>query len=89
MSRIRLVLLLAAACIAMGSCASPTSRGGSTSSSSSTVNLSGYPQEFKQGYSDGCASVQGPRARDENRFKSDPQYAQGWRDGYDICRRKP
>ena len=52
------------------------------------VNLSGYPPAFRAGYADGCASVDAARKRDEPRFKSDAEYAQGWRDGYDICRRR-
>ena len=52
------------------------------------INLSGYPPEFRQGYADGCASVNAARQRDEARFKSDANYALGWRDGYDICRRR-
>ena len=52
------------------------------------VNLSGFPPEFRAGYSDGCASVNAARRRDEPRYKTDAQYAQGWRDGYDICRRR-
>ena len=52
------------------------------------INLSGFPQAFKDGYADGCASVRGPMKRDSARFKSDPQYARGWRDGSDICRRR-
>jgi len=55
---------------------------------SPNVNLSGYPPEFRHGYADGCASVNAARKRDEARFKSDANYAQGWRDGYDICRRR-
>lgn len=50
------------------------------------VNLSGYSPEFKQGYADGCASVGAARQRDAARFKSDSNYAQGWRDGYSICK---
>jgi len=51
------------------------------------VNLSGYPLEFRQGYADGCASAKpnAARMRDEARFKSDANYAQGWRDGNDMC----
>jgi hypothetical protein len=51
------------------------------------VNLSGYPLEFRQGYTDGCASAKPnvARKRDDTRFKTDANYAQGWRDGYDIC----
>jgi hypothetical protein len=52
------------------------------------VNLSGYPPEFRQGYADGCSSAGGSRTRNEERFKSDPQYAAGWRDGNDICRKR-
>jgi hypothetical protein len=50
------------------------------------VNLSGYPPGFQAGYADGCASVRSARKRDEGRFKNDALYAQGWRDGYDICK---
>lgn len=51
------------------------------------INLSGFPQAFKDGYADGCTSARGSMTRDGARFKADPQYAQGWRDGLDICRR--
>lgn len=52
------------------------------------VNLAGYPPGFRAGYTDGCASVNAARQRDENRFKNDNDYAQGWRDGNDICKRR-
>jgi hypothetical protein len=53
------------------------------------VNLSGYPLEFRQGHADGCASARsGSIRRDEARFKSEPQYSQGWQDGYAICGRR-
>jgi hypothetical protein len=51
------------------------------------VNLSGFSPAFRAGYADGCNSVKGPLKRNETRFKSDADYAQGWRDGHDICRR--
>jgi hypothetical protein len=51
------------------------------------VNLAGYPPAFRSGYADGCGSVHSSaRMRDEPRFKTDAMYAQGWRDGYDICK---
>jgi hypothetical protein len=55
-----------------------------------SVNLSGYPPEFRAGYLDGCESSKrtGARIRDETRFKRDPQYASGWRDGFDICSKR-
>ena len=69
-----------ALCIALAACASP--------SPNPEVNLSGYPPEFKQGYADGCASARGRQKRNDARFRSDYQYAQGWRDGFDICRKR-
>lgn len=52
------------------------------------VNLSGYPLEFRQGYADGCNSAKGALVRNELRMKGDIQYAAGWRDGNDICRKR-
>ena len=52
------------------------------------VNLAGYSPAFRVGYADGCGSVDAARKRDEPRFKADTDYAQGWRDGFDICRRR-
>jgi hypothetical protein len=57
-------------------------------SAGANANLSGFPPEFRQGYADGCASAKGPRVRDEARNREQPQYASGWRDGFDICRRR-
>ena len=52
----------------------------------SRINLSGFPLAFRDGHADGCASVNAVRKRDEARFKSDANYAMGWRDGYSICK---
>jgi hypothetical protein len=54
------------------------------------VNLAGYPPAFRAGYADGCESSKRStgQVRDETRFKQEPQYASGWRDGLDICGRK-
>jgi hypothetical protein len=77
-----LVLAICATAVLPGCAAGPTQ--------GSNVNLSGFPPQFREGYADGCASARGPRKRDEARFKSgaDPQYASGWRDGFDICSRR-
>lgn len=73
-------LLIAAALIC--ACAPPKK--------DANVNLAGYPPAFRAGYLDGCESSKrtGGQTRDEDRFKHDPQYASGWRDGYDICGRR-
>jgi hypothetical protein len=46
-------------------------------------NLTGYSAEFKQGYTDACAT---PRRRNEARFKSGGDYSMGWNDGRSICK---
>jgi hypothetical protein len=72
--------------LAMASCTTTADR--PARPSGPDVNLSGFPPDFRQGYSDGCASARGSRVRNEQRFKDDPQYASGWRDGFDICGKK-
>ena len=52
------------------------------------VNLAGYPPVFREGYVDGCNNATRPGQKNEERFKREPQYAAGWRDGYDICSKK-
>lgn len=51
------------------------------------VNLAGYPPEFRAGYLDGCETARHPSTerKDLPRMKSEPTYAAGWRDGFDIC----
>lgn len=68
---------------ALAGCAAPAT------SEKPGVNLSGFPPEFREGYSDGCNSARSLVTRkDDKRMKSDPQYAAGWRDGYDMCKVK-
>ena len=78
--------ILAAALLAVA-CA-PAPRPGTPASAGASANLSGFPPEFRQGYADGCASARGGRVRDEKRFAGEPQYASGWRDGFDVCGRR-
>ena len=63
-----------------GKSAAPTP---STRSATPGYNLSGYPEGFKQGYADACAS---PRRRNSDRYKSDNDYSMGWNDGQSVCR---
>lgn len=60
----------------------------STGKEDNKVNLEGYPPAFRAGYIDGCNSARrlAGTVRDEHRFRTDPMYATGWRDGLDICR---
>jgi len=57
-------------------------------SSPPQVNLSGYSPAFKQGYSDGCASVRASLRRDEQRYRGDSDYMIGWNDGHSMCQRR-
>ncbi len=76
----KLSLLLAAALV--GACAAQEKE--------PNVNLGGYPPEFRAGYLDGCESAKraAGQKKDEQRLKREPQYASGWRDGFDICSKK-
>ena len=53
-----------------------------------TINLSGFPLPYRQGYADGCASTSGSERKDAARFAADPNYRTGWQDGLALCRKK-
>jgi hypothetical protein len=50
----------------------------------SSVNLSGFPPEFRRGFTDGCAAVRANAAA--QRPKGEAQYVAGWQDGFDYCK---
>jgi hypothetical protein len=54
------------------------------SSVTSSVNLSGFPPEFRRGFTEGCSAARSvfPTARP----KAEGQYAAGWQDGFDYCK---
>lgn len=74
----RLVLIVAAALFVAAGCAAPPT--GQT-----------RPPAYADGFRDGCESgrasqdVTGRARKDEVRFGSDPQYAQGWSDAFRKC----
>ena len=74
---------LVAATALLGACA--------TAKPPPKVNLAGFPPAFRDGYADGCQSGKpfAAKQRDDARYAKDTQYASGWRDGYDICRKRP
>ena len=53
-----------------------------------TVNLSGFPLPYRQGYADGCASAGGTEHKDAARFSADMNYRTGWTDGRALCTKK-
>jgi hypothetical protein len=89
--RISLILFVAAllaACAGQPPATTNTPAPRAPTAASPGINLAGYSPAFRAGYADGCGSVDAARKRDESRFKADTDYAQGWRDGNDICKRK-
>ena len=54
---------------------------------SQPVNLGGFSQVFRQGYTDGCESSGAySQRRDEARYRTGSEYMQGWDDGFNACR---
>jgi hypothetical protein len=51
-----------------------------------SINLSGFPPEFRKGFTDGCSAARGGRTAAP---KAEGQYAVGWRDGFDYCKARP
>jgi hypothetical protein len=50
----------------------------------SAVNLSGFPPEFRRGFTDGCAAVRASETA--QRPRGEAQYVAGWQDGFDYCK---
>jgi hypothetical protein len=51
---------------------------------SRSVNLSGFPPEYKRAFEDGCTAAK--RDNPTSRPRGDGPAAQGWNDGYAYCR---
>jgi hypothetical protein len=82
------VAALLAACAAQPPATTTEPAPRAPTAASPGINLAGYSPAFRAGYADGCGSVDAARKRDESRFKADTDYAHGWRDGNDICKRR-
>jgi len=70
-------------------CAQPALRAGADRPAQVTqsVNLAGFPPEYKRGFTAGCESA---HDRTSNRPNGDDSFAQGWHDGLAYCSpRKP
>jgi hypothetical protein len=50
------------------------------------INLSGFPPEFRRGFTDGCSAARAKQSA--VRPQAEGQYAVGWQDGFDYCRSK-
>lgn len=65
----------------------PPARPGAQNPSTVTdsINLSGYPPEFRSGFREGCAVA---RSGNGARPKGDGAFAVGWNDGFAYCKPK-
>jgi hypothetical protein len=50
------------------------------------INLSGFPPEFRKGFTDGCSAARANEA--PARPNAEGQYTVGWQDGHDYCKPK-
>jgi len=68
----------------------PTTASPTAAPATAGYNLAGYPPAFRDGFTAACESLRSrpAGARDEARYRDDPQYAMGWRDGREMCARK-
>lgn len=83
------LMLLAAL---LSGCASGSRRAGADDPAhvTNSINLSGFPPEYKRGFGVGCENAKDASGRAAQRPKGDASFVQGWHDGVDYCRaRKP
>jgi hypothetical protein len=75
-------------CALLGGCAAASLRAGADDPARVTqsINLSGFPPEYKRGFSAGCKDAGNASGRSARRPKGDGPFAQGWRDGLSYCR---
>jgi hypothetical protein len=88
---VRIAVLLLLSAVLLG-CASQSVRVGADDPAhvTSSINLSGFPPEYKRGFGAGCEHARDVSGRSAQRPKGDASFVQGWRDGLDYCRpRKP
>jgi hypothetical protein len=78
-----LLLTLVAACASTDNLRPGAERPATVTDS---INLSGFPPEFRKGFTDGCSAARWGRTAAP---KAEGQYAVGWRDGFDYCKPRP
>ncbi|MEO8345075.1 MAG: hypothetical protein ABI607_05210 [Betaproteobacteria bacterium] len=52
------------------------------------INLQGFPQTYRLGFGDGCATARGTDQKDAARFAADGNYRTGWQDGVAQCKKR-
>ncbi|MCX7890854.1 MAG: hypothetical protein N2544_00610 [Burkholderiales bacterium] len=86
MSRTSGVFVVLALAAAAAGCADTPARGREPEPTgvSRTLNLSGFPVEYRRAFEDGCTAAK--RNNPASRPRGDGPEAQGWNDGYAYCR---
>ena len=81
--------LLLALCLVLTGCVSQSLRPGAANPSqvANSINLSGFPSEYKSGFNAGCASLNNTSGLRRRPPAKGTLFVQGWRDGADYCRR--
>lgn len=72
----------------LAGCASRSLRAGADDPAQATnsINLSGFPPEYKRGFAAGCDYAKDASGSFAQRPKGDAAFVQGWQDGIDYCR---
>lgn len=83
-------LLLLSFCAVLTGCASTSLRPGADEPARVTdsINLSGFPPEYKRGFTAGCEYARHGSAGSARHPKGDAALVQGWKDGRDYCTRR-
>jgi len=85
--RIAVLMML---CALLAGCAAGSLRPGADDPArvTNSINLSGFPPEYKRGFGAGCESAKDASGLSARRPKGDASFVQGWQDGLDYCRPK-
>ncbi len=71
----------------MGGCASPSLRPGADDPArvTNSINLSGFPPEYKRGFGAGCRDAKNASGRPPRHPHANAAFVQGWHDGMQYC----
>ena len=85
-----LVLLSALLAAALSGCASGPFAPSAGTAPAPVVNLAGFPPEYRKAHAEGCAHARAGGALSQAPAVQPgaQQAAQGWRDGFDYCKRR-
>ncbi len=74
-------------CALLAGCASTSLRPGADDPARVTdsINLSGFPPEYKRGFTAGCEYARHASGASTQHPKGDAALVQGWKDGRDYC----